>query len=57
LKTKLIFLAIALMFCALPMFAQGAGGGATGGGNVWVPVTAGFSMALYTFAIIFVKVQ
>jgi len=46
LKTKLIFLAIALMFCALPMFAQGAGGGATGGGNVWVPVTAGFSMAI-----------
>ena len=45
-KTKLIFLAIALMFCALPMFAQGAGGGATGGGNIWVPVTAGFSMAI-----------
>ena len=50
-KTKLIFLAIALMFCALPMFAQGpgggaAGGGAAGGGNIWVPVTAGFSMAI-----------
>jgi F-type H+-transporting ATPase subunit c len=46
LKTKLIFLAIALMFCALPMFAQGPGGGAGGGGNIWVPVTAGFSMAI-----------
>lgn len=45
-KTKLIFLAIALMFCALPMFAQGAGSGAAGGGNIWVPVTAGFSMAI-----------
>jgi len=46
LKTKLIFLAIALMFCAFPMFAQGPGGGAAGGGNIWVPVTAGFSMAI-----------
>jgi F-type H+-transporting ATPase subunit c len=46
LKTKLIFLAIALMFCALPMFAQGPGGGAAGTGNIWVPVTAGFSMAI-----------
>ncbi len=44
-KTKFIFLAIALMFCAIPMFAQG-GGAAAGGGNVWVPVTAGFSMAI-----------
>jgi F-type H+-transporting ATPase subunit c len=46
LKTKLIFLAIALMFCALPMFAQGPGGAGAGGGNIWVPVTAGFSMAI-----------
>ena len=45
-KTKLIFLAIVLMFCALPMFAQGPGGGTAGTGNVWVPVTAGFSMAI-----------
>lgn len=45
-KTKFFLLMIALMFCALPMFAQGGGGGAAGGGNVWVPVTAGFAMAI-----------
>ncbi len=44
-KTKLLFLAIALMFCAVPMFAQGAAAGG-GSGNIWVPVTAGFSMAI-----------
>jgi F-type H+-transporting ATPase subunit c len=44
-KTKLMFLAIALMFCAMPMFAQTTGGAAAGG-NIWVPVTAGFSMAI-----------
>jgi F-type H+-transporting ATPase subunit c len=45
-KTKLMFLMLALLFCAVPMFAQGAGGGAPAGGNIWVPVTAGFSMAI-----------
>ena len=45
-KTKLFFLVIALMFCAIPMFAQGAAAGTSGGGNIWVPVTAGFSMAI-----------
>ena len=45
-KTKFFLLMMALMFCALPMFAQGGGGGAAGGGNVWVPVTAGFAMAI-----------
>jgi F-type H+-transporting ATPase subunit c len=44
-KTKFILLAIALMFCAVPMFAQG-GAPAAGSGNVWVPVTAGFAMAI-----------
>jgi F-type H+-transporting ATPase subunit c len=44
-KTKFVFLAIALMFCAIPMFAQG-GGGAAATGNVWAPLTAGFSMAI-----------
>jgi F-type H+-transporting ATPase subunit c len=44
-KTKFFFLMMALMFCALPMFAQGTAAGA-GGGNIWVPVTAGFSMAI-----------
>ena len=44
-KTKLMFLMLALLFCAVPMFAQGPGGAAPGG-NIWVPVTAGFSMAI-----------
>jgi F-type H+-transporting ATPase subunit c len=45
-KSKLFFLMFALMFCALPMFAQG-GGSAAGGGSSWaVPLTAGFSMAI-----------
>ncbi|HVW83369.1 MAG TPA: ATP synthase F0 subunit C [Bryobacteraceae bacterium] len=45
-KTKLFFLMIAMMFLAIPMFAQGGGTAAAGGGNPWVPVTAGFSMAI-----------
>lgn len=45
-KTKLFFLMIAMMFLAVPMFAQGGGTAASGGGNIWVPVTAGFSMAI-----------
>ena len=44
-KTKMFFLMIAMMFMAIPMFAQG-GGATTGGSNPWVPVTAGFSMAI-----------
>jgi F-type H+-transporting ATPase subunit c len=44
-KTKLVLLMIALLFCAVPMFAQGAAPAATGG-NPWVPVTAGFAMAI-----------
>lgn len=42
---KLMYLMIALMFFAIPMFAQG-GGATTGAGNQWVPVTAGFAMAI-----------
>jgi F-type H+-transporting ATPase subunit c len=45
-KTKFVLLMIALMFCAVPMFAQGAAAGGATGGNIWVPVTAGFSMAI-----------
>ena len=45
-KTKFFLLMIALMLCAVPMFAQGGGAAAGGGGNVWVPVTAGFAMAI-----------
>lgn len=44
-KTKMFFLMIAMMFLAVPMFAQ-EGGTAAGGSNPWVPVTAGFSMAI-----------
>jgi F-type H+-transporting ATPase subunit c len=45
-KTKMLFLMLAMMFLAIPMFAQGGGTAASGGGNIWVPVTAGFSMAI-----------
>jgi F-type H+-transporting ATPase subunit c len=45
-KTKLFFLMLAMMFLAVPMFAQGGGTSASGSGNIWVPVTAGFSMAI-----------
>ena len=43
--TKLFLMAIALMCCAVPMFAQGGAAGATAS-NPWVPVTAGFAMAI-----------
>jgi len=42
---KLMLLMIAFLFCAIPMFAQGAGA-ATGGTNSLVPLTAGFAMAI-----------
>ncbi len=45
-KTKMFFLMIAMMFLAIPMFAQGTASGAAAGSNPWVPVTAGFSMAI-----------
>ena len=45
-KTKFLLLAIALMFCAIPMFAQGGASGTAASGNIWVPVAAGFSMAI-----------
>jgi F-type H+-transporting ATPase subunit c len=44
-KTKMFFLMIAMMFLAIPMFAQG-GSAPSGGGNPWAPLTAGFSMAI-----------
>ena len=44
-KTRLLFLAFAMMFFAFPIFAQGTGTAAPSG-NIWVPVTAGFSMAI-----------
>src|SRR5437764_4294407 len=45
-KTKVFFLALALMLFALPTFAQQTAAGGATGGNIWVPVTAGFSMAI-----------
>jgi F-type H+-transporting ATPase subunit c len=42
---KLVLLMIALLFCAVPMIAQ-VGAAAATGGNPWVPVTAGFAMAI-----------
>ncbi len=42
---KLVMLFIALMFCAIPMFAQG-GAAAAGGTNSLVPLTAGFAIAI-----------
>jgi F-type H+-transporting ATPase subunit c len=44
-KTKFFLLVMFLMLCAVPMFAQGGGAAGTGG-NIWVPVTAGFAMAI-----------
>jgi len=44
-KTKFYLLAIVLMFCAIPMFAQGAAAGGSTISSIWVPVAAGFSMA------------
>jgi F-type H+-transporting ATPase subunit c len=43
-KSKLFFLMIAMMVLAVPMFAQG--GAAPAAANQWVPVTAGFAMAI-----------
>jgi F-type H+-transporting ATPase subunit c len=44
-KTKFFLLVMFLMLCAVPMFAQGGAAAGTGG-NIWVPVTAGFAMAI-----------
>jgi F-type H+-transporting ATPase subunit c len=45
-KSKLFFLMIAMMFLAIPMFAQGTGT-TSGGGSAWaIPLTSGFSMAI-----------
>jgi F-type H+-transporting ATPase subunit c len=42
-KLSYLFMALAFMFLAVPVFAQG--GEATGGVN-WVAISAGFSMAI-----------
>ena len=43
-KSKVFFLAAALMFLAVPMFAQTSGGGSNPA--QWKGVTAGFAMAI-----------
>ena len=45
-KQKLVFLMFALMFCAIPMFAQGGAVAPTSDHSNWVALTAGFSMAI-----------
>ena len=45
-KSKMFFLMIAMMFLAVPMFAQEAGGATTGSYHPWAAVTAGFAMAI-----------
>ena len=45
-KNKLVFLVFAMMFCAIPMFAQGGTAAATSDHSNWVAMTAGFSMAI-----------
>ncbi len=44
-KTKLIFLALALFALASPILAQTPGGAAAAGTN-WVAITSGFAMAI-----------
>jgi F-type H+-transporting ATPase subunit c len=44
-KTKLFFLTLAMMFLAIPVFAQAPAGGQSN--TAWaVPLTSGFSMAI-----------
>lgn len=43
---KTFFLVLAIVCFAMPMFAQGPGGGAAAGGTNWVAITSGFSMAI-----------
>jgi F-type H+-transporting ATPase subunit c len=44
-KTRLFFLTLAMMFLAIPMFAQTTGGSPSS--TAWaVPLTSGFSMAI-----------
>ncbi|HZQ25653.1 MAG TPA: ATP synthase F0 subunit C [Terriglobales bacterium] len=42
-KLSYIFMALAFLFLAMPVFAQG---GAAAGGVNWVAISAGFSMAI-----------
>lgn len=42
-KAKLMFLALAMLVLASPVFAQGA---APAGGTNWVAITSGFAMAI-----------
>src|SRR5712691_1801229 len=42
-NTKLLFVALALLLCASPMFAQTSGADEV---NKWVAITSGFAMAI-----------
>ena len=45
-KMKYILRMMALMFFAIPMFAQDNAAGSGGGRNIWIPVAAGLGMAI-----------
>jgi len=44
-KLSFVFMLLAMMLLAVPVFAQG-GAAAPAGGTNWVAITAGFSMAI-----------
>ncbi len=44
---KLMFVVLAILLCAMPIFAQGTGAtGANNGGTNWIAISSGFSMAI-----------
>ncbi len=44
---KLMFIVLAILLCATPIFAQGsAPAGAYNGGTNWIAISSGFSMAI-----------
>lgn len=43
---KLTFFVLALMLCAMPMFAQGTTANTGAGATNWVAIASGFSMAI-----------
>ncbi len=44
---KLMFVVLAILLCAMPIFAQGTGAaGTNNGGTNWIAISSGFSMAI-----------
>jgi len=44
---KLMFVVLAILLCAMPIFAQGTGAtGSSNGGTNWIAISSGFSMAI-----------